>query len=257
VRVSVRQRRCSVSGTKLKTSSCDTSRFTNRSASRKSVLHPRRPRWDKACARCSVLDIRPASSHPLQIGLQYPSSAPQAGFQYCAVDSITASSTRCSMSHSDSARNCSGLLPYQRRSNENPRTIQRQPRRQPVRSCEHRFPLSDRTSPSSWQEWRACRAYINLGHGLSPLRTGGNAPSIRSITHAPDQTYIRPKVSNVSSISPIPAARHYASARSEFHGISRAGGPTQLTWMPVTVSMTSITPLWAEIALREASRIVR
>jgi hypothetical protein len=41
-------------------------------------------------------------------------------------------------------------------------------------------------------EWRTCRAYINLGLGLSPLPQGrDNAPFIRSITHAPDQTYIR------------------------------------------------------------------
>ena len=105
-------------GTKLKTISCDTSRFTKRSASRKSFLRPRRPRLDKACAnnRCSVPDIRPAAARLGHLGFQYRSSAPQTGFQYCTVDSITTSSICCSMSHSDSARNCSGLLPYQRRS---------------------------------------------------------------------------------------------------------------------------------------------
>src|SRR6266849_10500806 len=74
-------------------------------------------RFDCACARCSAPDIGPASSRFWQVGFQYRSSAPQTGFQYCAVDSITTSSTCCSLSHSASRCNCSGLLPYQRRSN--------------------------------------------------------------------------------------------------------------------------------------------
>jgi len=40
------------SGTKLSVSSRATSRFTKRSASTKSLLRPRRPRLDSACARC-------------------------------------------------------------------------------------------------------------------------------------------------------------------------------------------------------------
>src|ERR1019366_8139218 len=94
-----------------------TSRFSKRSASRKSLLRPRRPRLDKACARWSVPDIRPAPSRFSQLGFQYCSSAPQTGLQYCAVDSITTSSTCCWISHSANRCNCSGLLPYQRRSN--------------------------------------------------------------------------------------------------------------------------------------------
>src|ERR1035438_827384 len=39
--------------------------------------------------------------------------------------------------------------------------------------------------------------------------------------------------STVISISPLPAVLDYYSDRSDFHGISRAGGPTQLTWKPV------------------------
>jgi hypothetical protein len=42
----------------------------------------------------------PAPSRFWRIGFQYRSSAPHAGFQYCAVDSITTSSTSCSSSHS-------------------------------------------------------------------------------------------------------------------------------------------------------------
>jgi hypothetical protein len=52
-----------------------------------------------------------------QLGFQYRSSAPQTGFQYCAVDSITTSSTSCSINHAASDRSCSGLLPYRIRSN--------------------------------------------------------------------------------------------------------------------------------------------
>jgi hypothetical protein len=40
---------------------------------------------------------------------------PQTGFQYCAVDSITTSSTCCSSSHTASERSASGKLPKTRR----------------------------------------------------------------------------------------------------------------------------------------------
>ena len=116
-RVTVRHSRCSASGTKLRISSSATSRFTKRSASGKSFLRPRRPRFDRACARWSVPDIEPAPSRFWQLGFLYRSSAPQTGFQYCAVDSITTSSTSCSTSHAASKRRCSGLLPYRIRSN--------------------------------------------------------------------------------------------------------------------------------------------
>src|SRR5438105_7854059 len=95
----------------------ETNRFTKRSASRKSFLRPRRPRLDKACARCRLPDMWPASSRFSQIGFQYRSSTPHRGFQYCDVDSITTSSTACSSSQSESSCSCSALLPYQRRSN--------------------------------------------------------------------------------------------------------------------------------------------
>jgi hypothetical protein len=48
--------------------------------------------------------------------LQYRSSASQTGRQYCAVDSITTSSTSRSTSQSASARNWSGLVPTFNRS---------------------------------------------------------------------------------------------------------------------------------------------
>jgi hypothetical protein len=119
LRVTVRHKRCSASGTKLKVNSRATSRFTKRSASRKSFLRPRRPRLDSACAKCNVPDLRLAPSRFLRIGFQYFSSAPHTGFQYWAVDSMTTSSTSCSSSHAASERSCSGLLPNIRRSNWN------------------------------------------------------------------------------------------------------------------------------------------
>src|SRR5262249_16857677 len=61
LRVTVRHRRCSASGTKLKVNSWATSRFTRRSASGKSLLRPRRPRLDSACAKCNFPDFRLAS----------------------------------------------------------------------------------------------------------------------------------------------------------------------------------------------------
>src|SRR4030088_3471175 len=82
----------------------------HRSASTKSLFRPRRPRLDCACARCSVPDLRRAPSRSSHSGFQYRSSAPQTGFQYCAVDSITTSSASCSTSHAANDRSCSGLL---------------------------------------------------------------------------------------------------------------------------------------------------
>src|SRR6185437_9518749 len=117
LRVTVRHRRCSASGTKLRVNSRATSRFTRRLASGKSLLRPRRPRLDCACARCNVPDLRPAPSRFWRTGFQYRSSASHTGFQYCAVDSMTDSSMSCSSSHAANDRSCSGLLPNIRRSN--------------------------------------------------------------------------------------------------------------------------------------------
>ena len=61
--------------------------------------------------RCGAPDIGPAPSRFWQVGFQYRSNAPQTGFQYCAVDSITTSSTSCSTNHSDSNRRWSGVVP--------------------------------------------------------------------------------------------------------------------------------------------------
>ena len=54
----------------------------------KSFLRPRRPRFDRACARWSVPDIGPAPSRFWQLGFQYRSSAPQTGFNPLDFSSI-------------------------------------------------------------------------------------------------------------------------------------------------------------------------
>ena len=53
-----------------------------------------------------------------------------------------------------------------------------------------RYSIRHRLPPGRSGE--RARKFINLGRGLSPLPTGrDDAPFIRSITHAPDQTYMR------------------------------------------------------------------
>src|ERR1022692_4853493 len=81
-RVTVRKSRCSSSGTKLKTSSSATSRFTILSASRKSFLRPRGPWLLLAWHRWSVPDFWLAPSRCCRAGLQNNSSVPHTGLQY-------------------------------------------------------------------------------------------------------------------------------------------------------------------------------
>ena len=80
-RITVRQSRCSASGTKLKVSSCATRRFTNRSASGKSLLRPPGPRFDCAWARWSVPASRGALSRARRWGRQCCSRASHTGRQ--------------------------------------------------------------------------------------------------------------------------------------------------------------------------------
>jgi hypothetical protein len=62
--------------------------------------------------------------------------------------------------------------------------------------CAHQFPLSCMAWTSSLAgSGEHAEDYTKQGLGLSPLPTRGrdNAPLIRSITHAPDQTHRRPR----------------------------------------------------------------
>ena len=57
-------------------------------------------------------------------------------------------------------------------------------------------------------------------------------------------------ISTVISISPLPAVLDYYSELSDFHGISRAEGPTQLTWMSANWKLVY---RWREERLNEAA----
>ncbi len=98
--VMLRQIRCSALGTKLKISSLAINRRTNRSASLKSCLRPRGARLENACAKCKRM---------------WGSSSIHTDRQYCAVDSITASSTPCSRNHVKRRCNSLGTVTNRRR----------------------------------------------------------------------------------------------------------------------------------------------
>jgi hypothetical protein len=62
-------------------------------------------------------------------------------------------------------------------------------------------------------------------------RGRNDAPFIRSIMHAPDQTYIRPQPLHCLFRSRhLHAIVDYCLDRNDFHRVSRAEGPSQLTW---------------------------
>src|SRR5205085_5876262 len=75
---------------------------------------------DLACAKCRVPEVGPAPWRCWHCGFQHRSRISHTGFQYCAVDSITTSSTCCSRNHSARMRNCSDVADHFRRSNFNP-----------------------------------------------------------------------------------------------------------------------------------------
>ena len=89
--------------------------FCKRSASGKSFFRPPAPQCDGACARWRVPDIGVARACVRRLGFQERSNASHTGRQYCAVDSMTTSSTSHSASQSASARKSAGLVPPFRR----------------------------------------------------------------------------------------------------------------------------------------------
>jgi hypothetical protein len=109
LRITVRQRRCSASGTKRRVSSFAISHFTRRSAPGRSFLRACGPRFDCACARCSVPDIGTAPSRFWQVGSCTVSVLPKTGFRYCAIDSNHNFLNLLPISHSASNRKCAGL----------------------------------------------------------------------------------------------------------------------------------------------------
>ena len=101
IRVRLRQIRCSPPGTKLKINSFAISRRTSRSASLKSCLRPRGARLENAWAQCKRM---------------WGSNSNHTDRQYCAVDSITASSTPCSRSQINNRCRSLGMVANHRRS---------------------------------------------------------------------------------------------------------------------------------------------
>ena len=176
-------------------------------------MRPRGPRFDCACARWSVPDIEPVPSRFWPVGFQYCSSAPQTGFQYCAVDSITTSSTCCSISQFASNRRWSGLLLNRRRSNwYSPSTfhVSYDHSQHLFMNVDSRYPV--RHNVSSWRERRACCEFLKQGHRLSPLpqEGRGNAqlfaqPRTLRIRHADSLNF-----STAKSISPLRSLSHSA-----------------------------------------------
>src|SRR5437879_13359259 len=82
--------------------------------------------------------------------------------------------------------------------------------------------------------------YINLGLGLSPLPQREKQRTIYSLDHARSGSNL-----HSASVSPLsfrsrhlPAVLDYCLDRNDFHGVSRAEGPSQLTWM------MSLNRLW-------------
>src|SRR5499433_3530296 len=112
-------------------------------------------------------------------------SAPQTGFQYWAVDSITASSTCCSTSHSESSCSCSGLLPYHRRSNWYSSVdfdVSHNYGQLLLMYIDSRYPIWHRLPPGGSGERAA--DFIKQGLGLSPLPQGERPRTIYSLYHA-------------------------------------------------------------------------
>src|SRR5438445_281522 len=157
-----------------------------------------------------------------------PFEGAHSGFQYWAVDSITPSSTRCSMSHSASRCNCSGLLPNQRRSNWYSSSTS-----------------TSTTTTASFFLWTSIPAIL---YAIGFLLAG--AESVPQITLSRVSGYRRShrggettrhlfalsrtlrirqsfglSLSTVGSISPLRAIVDYGLALRNFHVISRAAGP--------------------------------
>jgi len=110
---------------------------------------------------------------------------PDPGDTYCAVDSMTTSSTSCSSSHAASERSCSGLLPNIRRVKPE-LTVNFHVRydygEHLLVDIDSGYSVGHQLPPG--RERRACCGYLRLGRGLSPLPQGKTTTPNYSLKHA-------------------------------------------------------------------------
>src|SRR5215469_14133141 len=156
----LRQVRRSSPRTKLKINSSAMSRRTNRSASLKSCLRPRGARLENACANCKR---------------RYGSNSNHTVRQYCAVDSITASSTLCSRNQIDNRCRSLGMVVNLRRSGFSSGVLASITPPLAL-SCARQFPLSCRTwLPPGVEAAERAHTDVKHRHVLPPSRWDGGA----------------------------------------------------------------------------------
>src|SRR5947209_5892900 len=93
-----------------------------------------------------------------------------------------------------------------------------------------RYPISYRLPPGGSGE--RAGDYINLGLGLSPLPQREKQRTIYSLDHARSGSNLHSASAAPLSFRSrhLPAVLDYCLDRNDFHGVSRAEGPSQLTW---------------------------
>src|SRR5437870_1587148 len=93
-----------------------------------------------------------------------------------------------------------------------------------------RYPIRHRLPPGGSGE--RAGDYINLGLGLSPLPQREKQRTIYSLDHARSGSNLHSASASPLSFRSrhLPAVLDYCLDRNDFHGVSRAEGPGQLTW---------------------------
>jgi len=227
--MTVRQRRCSASGTKLRVSSCATRRFTRRSASGKSSCG-RQPRDSTALVRveCPREWARavagPALRSPVQFQ-RFPDGSPilRGPFHHDFVDLALDEPARERAQFGRARPNFVAFkleVAFAFDVGHHHGNIFLCTSIQFRRSC---------TASASPAGAESVPHRISQGRRLSSVARTQRRPIIRSITHAPDHTVARPRLLHGSSRSR--RSRHrILSNPNDFHFFSRASrpSPTQL-----------------------------
>jgi hypothetical protein len=105
----------------------------------------------------------------------------------------------------------------------------------PFMDIDSRYPVSHRLPPGGSGE--RAGDYINLGLGLSPLpQREKQRRTIYSLDHARSGSNLHSASAAPLSFRSrhLPAVLDYCLDRNDFHGVSRAEGPGQLTWKSAT-----------------------